>query len=103
LYVDNCASHNDTSQALLTIAGLNIEIIKLLANATNLCQLANSFVISKIKDAWSLRWEAYKLHCIQTRNWQDEVHEDGRASGMLKNPSKCFCYGIGSGCYERCE
>lgn len=55
-----------------------------------MCQPADSFVISKIKDAWSARWEAYKLHCIQTGVWQNEVHEDGRVSGMLKNHGKRF-------------
>jgi len=90
MYVDNCASHNDTTQALLTSDRLNIEIKKLPANSTDLYQLADSFVISKIKDAWSLRWEAYKLYCVQTGVWQDEVREDGRASGMLKNLGKIF-------------
>ena len=90
LYVDNCTAHNDSTQALLTVDRLNIEIRKLPANATDMCQPADSFVISKIKDAWSAHWEAYKLHCIQNGVWQNEVREDGRVSGMLKNPGKHF-------------
>ena len=44
IYVDNCASHNDSTQAFLTTDRLNMEIRKLPANATDLCQLADSFV-----------------------------------------------------------
>ena len=90
LYIDNCTAHNDSIQALLTADRLNIEIRKLPANAIDMCQPVDSFVISKIKDASSARWEAYKLHCVQNEVWQNEVREDGRVSGMLKNPGKCF-------------
>ena len=67
-----------------------MKIRKLPANATNLCQPANSFVISKIKDAWTQRWKAHKLQCVQNGHWQDELRIDGRASRMLKNPGKRF-------------
>ena len=90
LYVDNCTAHNDSTHALFTTDRLNIEIRKLPANATDMCQSTDSFVISKIKDAWSTRWEAYKLHCVQNEVWQNEVCEDGRVSRMLKNPGKRF-------------
>lgn len=67
---------------------MNIEIRKLPANSTDICQSIDSFVISIIKDAWSTRWEAYKLQCVQNEVWQNKVREDGRVSGMLKNPRK---------------
>ena len=88
--MDNCASHNDSTQALLTTDRLNMEIKKLPVNTIDLCQPANSFVISKIKDAWTQHWEAHKLQCVQNGYWKDEVRIDGRASGVLKSPGKHF-------------
>ncbi len=66
-------------------------------------QPTDSFIISIIKNAWSLRWEAYKLHCVQIEGWQDQVREDGRALGMLKSLGKRFFYGDDSSYCEGCE
>ena len=51
LFVDNCSGHNETNAFLRLLREINTEPPKLPANATNMVQPADSFVISKIKDA----------------------------------------------------
>lgn len=48
----------------------------------------DSFVISKIKDAWTRRWEAKKLELMQGGQWQGNGGEG--TSRMLRNPRKCY-------------
>jgi hypothetical protein len=57
---------------------------------THLCQPADNFIISKIKDAWTRRWEIKKTQLIQTDAWQNIARGDGHWSGKLTNPSKHF-------------
>ena len=58
--------------------------------STHLCQPADSFVISKIKDAWTRRWEAKKIELIRNDSWQNLPRRDGQWSGKLTNPGKSF-------------
>ncbi|KUF82788.1 hypothetical protein AM587_10006334 [Phytophthora nicotianae] len=59
-------------------------------NATDLCQPADSFVISKIKDAWKAKWNEKKLEFIRDNRWQNKIRKDGSWSGKLQNPGKRF-------------
>jgi len=57
-------------------------------NATDMIQPADSFIIQKIKQAWSKRWEDYKHKCINTMHSCDEEAVGG--SGKIHNPGKRF-------------
>ncbi|KAL2643484.1 hypothetical protein R1flu_011071 [Riccia fluitans] len=57
------------------------------ANATHLVQPADSFVISKIKDAWSRQWEEKKMEKIAAGMWQGN---GVTGSGALQNPQKPY-------------
>ena len=58
--------------------------------STHLCQPADTFIISKVKDAWTRRWEAKKINLIETNIWQNTPRTDGHWSGKLINPGKRF-------------
>ena len=57
------------------------------ANATDMGQPADSFVISKIKDAWRKRWDEYKVGLMSRGEWMGSKED---ASGTLRNPGKRF-------------
>lgn len=57
LFVDNCSGHNEHEEVSSALAAINTELHKLPKNATDLVQPADSFNISKIKDAWQRRWD----------------------------------------------
>jgi hypothetical protein len=46
--------------------------------STHLYQPVDTFIISKIKDAWTKRWEAKKIKLIQTNAWQNTARTDGQ-------------------------
>ena len=58
--------------------------------STHLYQPADIFIISKIKDAWTKRWDAKKLELIQSDAWQNQQRADGQWSRKLINPDKRF-------------
>lgn len=87
LFVDNCSGHNSNPRTEGMLLKINHEMRKLPPNATELVQPADSFVISKIKDAWRRRWDHYKAELITRGEWMNG--EDGK-SGRLKNPGKAF-------------
>ena len=58
--------------------------------STHLYQPTDIFIISKVKDAWTRRWEAKKTKLIATGAWQNNPRADGQWSGKLTNPNKCF-------------
>jgi hypothetical protein len=58
--------------------------------STHLCQPADTFIISKIKDAWTKHWEAKKIELIQINTWQNTACTDGQWSSKLTNPGKRF-------------
>jgi hypothetical protein len=89
VWVDNCNSHRITPR--LTTVLIEKTIFKFLPPyCTHLCQPADTFIISKIKDAWTRRWEIKKIQLIQTDAWQNITRGDGHWSGKLTNPGKRF-------------
>ncbi|BBN13568.1 hypothetical protein MPTK1_6g04680 [Marchantia polymorpha subsp. ruderalis] len=57
---------------------------------TNKVQPAYPFVISKIKDARTKRWESKKMEMIREQQWSNEVLRDGEWSSKLLNSGKRF-------------
>nr|CCA25297.1 AlNc14C289G10203 [Albugo laibachii Nc14] len=53
-------------------------------------QPADSFFISKVKDAWTKRWDEKKIQLVRDQDWQNKVRNDGSWSGALQNPGKPF-------------
>lgn len=60
MFVDNCSRHNMNERVRTALENTCTEIRYLPDNATDLIQSADSFIIHKIKEAWSKRWESYK-------------------------------------------
>lgn len=83
LFVDNCSGHNATAELETALHDINTEIRYFPKNATDLVQPCDSFIIQKIKLAWSTRWEAHKMSLIQSGMWR-------QSSGKLPNPGKRF-------------
>ena len=90
VWVDNCSSHNMTPRLSTVLASKHVNLKYLPPCSTHLCQPADTFIISKIKDAWTRRWEAKKRELIQTDLWQNSPRADGQWSGKLKNPGKPY-------------
>jgi hypothetical protein len=64
VWVDNCSSHRITPR-LTTMLPEKQTILKFLPPCCiHLCQPTNTFIISKIKDAWTRRWEIKKTQLI---------------------------------------
>ena len=87
---DNCSGHSMNPRLAAVIAAKNIIFKFLPSCSTYLCQLADTFLISKIKDAWTRRWEAKKTELIQQNAWQNAPQTDGQWSRKLTNPCKQF-------------
>jgi hypothetical protein len=64
IWVDNCIVHNITPQLAMVLAKKRTTLKYLPPCATHLCQPADIFIISKIKDAWTKRWETMKSELI---------------------------------------
>lgn len=75
---------------------LNIELRYFPSNSTHLLQPADSFVISKIKDAWLKRWDEKKIDMVKRKEWQNEARTDDSWSGALRNPGKSFFLQLGA-------
>ncbi len=90
VWLDNCSGHNSTPRLEATLIEKHTVLKFLPPCCTDLCQPADTFVISKIKDAWTKRWEAKKTDMIRLEAWQDVPRADGTWSGKLKNPGKRF-------------
>ena len=58
--------------------------------STHLCQSIDTFLISKIKDAWTRRWEAKKIELIQQNAWQNAPWANGQWLGKLTNLGNVF-------------
>ena len=90
IWVDNCTGHNMTPR-LSTVLEANNAILKYLPPcSTHLCQSTDTFIISKVKDAWTKRWEAKKTDLIASNAWQNTPRADGGWSRKLSNPGKRF-------------
>ena len=90
LFMDNCGGHNEFDGRQNLLNAINTDVHFLPENATDLCQPADSFVISKIKDAWTTRWDKEKVDLIEGDQWKNNIRVDGSWSGKLKNPGKSF-------------
>ena len=88
--MDNCTSHRITPQLATFLAEKRKMLTYLPPCATHLCQPSNTFIISKIKDAWTKRWKAKKLELIQQESWQNRPRNNGQWSDKLTNPGKRF-------------
>jgi hypothetical protein len=90
VWLDNYRSHSLTPRLTIVLTGKNTILRYLPPCSTHLCQPADTFIISKIKDAWTKHWKAKKIQLIQTNAWQNTTHADGPWSGKLTNPGKRF-------------
>ena len=69
------------------LRNINTTLKKCPANATDLIQPADSFSISKIKNSWKRKWDAYKVKLI---DGGERMKSASGSSGKLKNPGKFF-------------
>ena len=90
IWVDNCTIHNIIPRLAMILAKKITTLKYLPPCATHLCQPADTFIISKIKDAWIKRWEAKKSKLIQQDSWQNKLRGDGQWFGKLTIPKKKF-------------
>ena len=86
LFMDNCSSHGLTPELQAALESKRTEIRFLPANATHLLQPADSFVIQKIKEKWSERWEKHKFQKLL------QIATEGTEprNGALPNPGKIY-------------
>lgn len=54
--MDSCSRHTEKDELRQALSKVNIEVKFFPANATDLVQPADSFIIQKFKAAWSKRW-----------------------------------------------
>jgi hypothetical protein len=90
MFLDNCGGHNDSNALIASLTATNTRINYFPPCATDKVQPADSFVISKIKDAWKRRWDLKKMEMIRKNKWSNGVRRDGAWSGKLQNPGKTF-------------
>lgn len=83
LYVDNCSGHNYTPELRDAAEKIRTTFRYFPPNSTHLIQPCDSFIIQKIKRAWTTRWEKFKMDMIREGKWKDN-------SGKLFNPGKLF-------------
>jgi hypothetical protein len=90
IWVDNYSSHRITPR-LTTVLTEKQTILRFLPPCcTHLCQPADTFIISKIKDACTRHWEIKKTDLIQADAWQNTGRGDGHWSDKLTNLGKRF-------------
>ena len=100
VYLDNCGGHNETPETLDMLRQKNVELRRLPANATDLCQPADSFLIQKIKEEWNDRWNKYKRKLIEDNQYCNKPRSDGAWSGKLKNPGKQYYLRLADECIK---
>jgi hypothetical protein len=91
VFMDNCAVHNPTPALEEVLKEKNTELRFLPPNSTHLVQPADSFLISKLKDAWRRKWEKKKCELIQDQRFSD-------VSGKLENPGHAYFLKLASEC-----
>lgn len=91
LYLDNCSGHLDTPQLQKAARDARTVIRYFPPNATHLIQPCDSFVIQKIKRAWTTHWETYKMGLIKANKWKDSC-------GKLHNPGKTYFIKLAARC-----
>jgi hypothetical protein len=77
VWLDNCSSHSLTPRLTTVLTGKNTILRYLPPYSTDLCQPVDTFIISKIKNAWTKCWKAKKIQFIQTNAWQNTARADG--------------------------
>ena len=65
LFMDNCGAHNESPEQQSVLQQLNAVIRKIPKNSTHLCQSCDSWIIQKIKQVWTEKWELEKLRLIE--------------------------------------
>ena len=86
--MDNCSGNVYTPESKESAMAINYQIRKLVANATNLIQPLDLFVISEIKDVWRESWENYNMELIMGVLFQDKPNLEVQYSLKLQNPGK---------------
>jgi DDE superfamily endonuclease len=84
LFLDNCGGNNETADSSSALRKIRTSIRVLPPNSTHLTQPCDSFVLQKIKEAWSRRRDADKVAMVQSGKWKSG---EG-SSGKLINPGK---------------
>ena len=84
LFIDNCGGHCITPNVEQALSAVNTEIRFFPPNATDLIQAADSFVIQKLKYAWRLRCDRYKLEIISRGGF-------AKSQRKIPNPGKHYC------------
>lgn len=82
------AGHNTSPEVEANCCIWNATGQNLPSNSTHLCQPCDPFVILKIKDAWTKRWEQKKLQLIIDNKWMDDGLEDSFEA--LRIPEKSY-------------
>ncbi|KAG0620447.1 hypothetical protein M758_4G216500 [Ceratodon purpureus] len=100
VWLDNCSGHTLTPRLEAIPTSKNTKLNYLPPCSTHLCQPAYTFIISKIKDSWTRKWEAKKTKLIQANGWQDQARVDGQWSWKLINPSKRFFLELAAFCVD---
>ncbi|RLN91689.1 hypothetical protein BBJ28_00026100 [Nothophytophthora sp. Chile5] len=90
IFLDNCSGHLSELECESELKALNARLRYLPANATDLCQPADSFVIAKIKNVWRRLWNEKKIELIEDEAWQNKARKNGNWSGKLRIPGKHF-------------
>lgn len=90
IFLDNCSGHLHEEECKEELAAINARLSYLPLNSTDLCQPADLFVIAKIKDVWSRKWNEKKIELIESHEWQNQPRKYGSWSEKLKNPGKRF-------------
>ena len=100
VWCDNCTGHSETPQLKATLASKRIMLRYLPPSTTHLCQPTNTYIISKIKDVWTRRWQEKKSDFIEANACQDNVQGDGGWSSKLQNPGKKIFLQLAKDCVE---
>jgi hypothetical protein len=85
IFVDNFNGHHDDGNGNMhaVLESSNATLRYLVVATTDKIQPCDSFVISKIKDAWMEIWDDYKFKAIKDGLWCE-------GSSALQNPGKPF-------------
>lgn len=90
LYLDNYSGHGETVELSSALLEAQARLVFFPPNATHLVQPADSFIIAKIKEYWTAKWNEKKMDLIRENGFQDKVRSDGSWSGMLAQPGRRF-------------
>lgn len=101
-FVENCGGHGMSQYLEQALRACNTELRFFPPNAADLIQLADSFVIQKLKDAWRGRWYRCKIDIILPNGF-------AATSAKITTPSTTICiwpqqlWGTWMGCVMRTE